>query len=153
MRNIIFKSQGVGLEGMENAADKKGDNLTVLQMSLSRYDAVKILQSLIGQLGLIEDFGSGKDTTFGLMIFGYLDVLGEEKEGGGPMRIFEKFNPAKECPVCKKKDQTPCVLIPIPATTEDDVCEAIQVHTKCLDLQGVFYKDNIVIGTQMIRVN
>ena len=52
------------------------------------------------------------------------------------MRIFEHFNPSygATCPVCKTAADRPTVLVPIPGTERDNLCEARQVHKKCFDL-------------------
>lgn len=52
------------------------------------------------------------------------------------MRVFEHFSPAfgALCPVCKTAADKPTVLVPIPDTEEDGICQARQVHKQCFDL-------------------
>lgn len=51
------------------------------------------------------------------------------------MRIFAAFNQVgPECPICMSKKETETVLVPIPGTEKDRICEARQVHRKCYDL-------------------
>ena len=52
------------------------------------------------------------------------------------MRVFEHFSPAfgALCPVCKTAADKPTVLVPIPGTEEDGICQAKQVHKQCYDL-------------------
>lgn len=52
------------------------------------------------------------------------------------MRVFDHFNAAsgQVCPVCKTAKDCETVLVPIPGTEDDGICEAMQVHKKCYDL-------------------
>ena len=52
------------------------------------------------------------------------------------MRAFEHFNSnhGAICPVCKTSKDCETVLVPIPDTEDNGICEAIQVHKKCYDL-------------------
>lgn len=51
------------------------------------------------------------------------------------MRAFEHPNMTNFlCPVCKTAKDAPVVLVPIPGTEEDGICEAKQVHEKCYNL-------------------
>lgn len=38
------------------------------------------------------------------------------------------------CPVCKTGADAPVVLVPIPGTEDDGICEARQVHHECYQL-------------------
>ena len=52
------------------------------------------------------------------------------------MRVFKGFNAdfGNVCPVCKTAKNVQTVLVPIPGTEDDGICEARQVHKKCYDL-------------------
>jgi len=52
------------------------------------------------------------------------------------MGVFEHPNMSNGfvCPVCKTSADKPVVLVPIPDTEQDGICEAKQVHKKCYDL-------------------
>lgn len=52
------------------------------------------------------------------------------------MRVFDHFNSAfgARCPVCKTAADMPTVLVQIPETERDGICEAKQVHKECFDL-------------------
>lgn len=52
------------------------------------------------------------------------------------MRTFEHFNSdhGEVCPVCKTANDCETVLVPIPGTERDGICEAMQVHKRCYDL-------------------
>ena len=53
------------------------------------------------------------------------------------MQIFNHFNcngKQTECPVCKKNDDKPVVLIGINGTQEDGIIQAVQVHVDCVEL-------------------
>ena len=52
------------------------------------------------------------------------------------MRVFEHFNASHGsiCPVCGTAADRPTVLVPIPGTEDDGICEAKQVHKQCYDL-------------------
>ena len=50
------------------------------------------------------------------------------------MRIFDKFNPASTCLICRTNKEGKAVLLPDYSTEKDGTCEAIQVHLECLDL-------------------
>lgn len=54
------------------------------------------------------------------------------------MRIFDHFNAAfgAKCPVCNTSADWPTVLVPIPGTEDDGMCEARQVHKRCYDLMA-----------------
>jgi hypothetical protein len=38
------------------------------------------------------------------------------------------------CPICKSSKDMPVVLIPIPGTEKEGICEAAQVHSECYEL-------------------
>lgn len=48
-------------------------------------------------------------------------------------RVFEHFPNDAEfvCPICKKNDDSPCWLMPIDGTQEDNIEQATPVHVKC----------------------
>jgi len=49
-------------------------------------------------------------------------------------RIFASFNPAgPPCPVCGTRADRQTILVPIPGTERDGICEARQVHRACYD--------------------
>ena len=52
------------------------------------------------------------------------------------MRTFSGFNSSHGdvCPVCKTNANVETVLVPVPGTEHDGICEAKQVHKKCWDL-------------------
>ena len=52
------------------------------------------------------------------------------------MRVFDHFSPAfgALCPVCKTAADRPTVLVPIPGTEDNGICQARQVHKQCFDL-------------------
>jgi hypothetical protein len=52
------------------------------------------------------------------------------------MGVFEHPNISNgwKCPVCGTNADKPVVLVPIPNTENDGICEAKQVHKKCYDL-------------------
>ena len=52
------------------------------------------------------------------------------------MRVFEHFSASHGsiCPVCGTAADKPTVLVPIPGTEDDGICEARQVHKRCFDL-------------------
>ena len=52
------------------------------------------------------------------------------------MRTFKSFNASHGaiCPVCGTAKDCETVLVAIPGTEEDGICEAKQVHKKCYDL-------------------
>ena len=52
------------------------------------------------------------------------------------MRTFDHFNPGfgAVCPVCKTAADAETVLVPIPGTEDERICEARQVHKRCFDL-------------------
>lgn len=52
------------------------------------------------------------------------------------MRVFEHFNAShgSVCPVCRTAADRPTVLVAIPGTEDDGICEAKQVHKQCFDL-------------------
>lgn len=48
------------------------------------------------------------------------------------MRQWPHPNMTKfKCPVCKTSSDAPVVLVPIPGTECDGICEAKQVHAEC----------------------
>lgn len=50
-------------------------------------------------------------------------------------RVFDHPNMSNfECPVCKSKKDMPVLLIAIPGTDSDGICEAVQIHKECYDL-------------------
>jgi hypothetical protein len=57
-------------------------------------------------------------------------------QGTIDMRVFDHFAPAfgALCPVCKTAADKPTVLVPIPETEDDGICQARQVHKQCYDL-------------------
>lgn len=59
------------------------------------------------------------------------------------MRIFEHFNGSHGhiCPVCKTSKDCETVLVPIPETENDGICEVKQIHKKCYDLMVEMNKD------------
>lgn len=57
-----------------------------------------------------------------------------------PLRTFEHFPNDKECPLCGKNTDSECFLASIDGTQEDNICEAIPIHTGCLDLN---WSDNL----------
>jgi hypothetical protein len=52
-------------------------------------------------------------------------------------RVFSGLNKLDTCVVCNTKDDGEVVLIPVAGTQSEGICEAKQVHLKCLD--GLFY--------------
>ena len=49
------------------------------------------------------------------------------------MRTFEHFpTDHKNCPICGKNTDGECLLVPIDGTEEDNIMQAIPVHSKCL---------------------
>lgn len=52
------------------------------------------------------------------------------------MRTFKHFDSgySNVCPICKTAKDCETVLIPIPGTEDGGICEAQQMHKKCLDL-------------------
>ena len=52
------------------------------------------------------------------------------------MRTFDRFNPefGAVCPVCKTAADAETVLVLIPGTEDEGICEARQVHKRCFDL-------------------
>ena len=50
------------------------------------------------------------------------------------MRTFDHFNPGfgAVCPVCKTAADAETVLVPIPGTEDERICEARQVHKRYL---------------------
>lgn len=53
-------------------------------------------------------------------------------------RIFPHFNQAIECPICKTKDDKPCILIPIMSTLEGNLFEAQLIHEECCNLVTLY---------------
>ena len=49
------------------------------------------------------------------------------------MITFEHFPEDKICPICGKKEDFPCTLLPIDGTDDGDIYEVIPVHEYCLD--------------------
>jgi hypothetical protein len=51
------------------------------------------------------------------------------------MRIFPHFNASTGavCPVCATGDDKETILIPIAGTQEDNIIEAAQFHTECIE--------------------
>jgi hypothetical protein len=50
-------------------------------------------------------------------------------------RVFDHPNMTNfECPVCRTSKDAPVVLVPIPGTEDDGICEAKQIHKECFDL-------------------
>ena len=37
-----------------------------------------------------------------------------------------------ECPLCNTNKDLPVVLVPIPGTEKDNICEAQQIHSECM---------------------
>jgi hypothetical protein len=69
------------------------------------------------------------------------------------MRAFEHFNSSgAPCPICGTVDDKPPVLISIQGTSNDGICEAVQVHLDCINL--IAYRDNgkIVIEMQFEEI-
>jgi len=52
------------------------------------------------------------------------------------MRPFDhpNYHGGFTCPVCKTSADAPVVLVPIPGTEDDGICEARQVHHECYQL-------------------
>ena len=52
------------------------------------------------------------------------------------MRTFEHFNSSHGdvCPVCGTASDCETVLVPIPGTDDDGICQARQIHRRCYDL-------------------
>jgi hypothetical protein len=52
------------------------------------------------------------------------------------MRTFKGFNSSNGdvCPVCHTSKDIETVLIPLPWTEDDGICEAKQMHKMCYDL-------------------
>jgi len=51
------------------------------------------------------------------------------------MNTFDHFDNSHGdvCPICKTDADGETALIPIPGTESDGICEAQQMHKKCLD--------------------
>ena len=66
------------------------------------------------------------------------------------MRTFEHFNASHDdvCPVCKTAKDCETVLIAIPDTENDGICEARQVHKKCYDLM-IEMRDGVVPNAEL----
>ena len=66
------------------------------------------------------------------------------------MRTFEHFNASfgDTCPVCKTAKDCETVLVAIPGTEDDEICEARQVHKKCYDLM-LEMSDDVVPNEQV----
>lgn len=66
------------------------------------------------------------------------------------MRTFEHFNSSFNdiCPVCKTAKDCETVLVPIPGTEDDGICEAKQVHKRCYDLMIEMGADTVPNKTQ-----
>lgn len=61
------------------------------------------------------------------------------------MRVFEHFNACHGsiCPICRTAADRPTVLVPIPGTEDDGICEAKQVHKQCYDLTNEMAEDEL----------
>jgi len=65
------------------------------------------------------------------------------------MKIFNHFNSSgTPCPICGTVEDSPPVLIPIHGTKDDNICEALQVHLKCIELSA--YRDGSKIILAMV---
>jgi len=51
------------------------------------------------------------------------------------MKVFEHFNNSNNdvCPVCNTNKDLPVILLPMPQTEKDGVCQVYQVHKECYD--------------------
>lgn len=61
------------------------------------------------------------------------------------MRTFEHFPKDKECLLCGKNTDGPCILAGIDGTERDGNEQATPIHVDCIDLRynpnvGVFYQ-------------
>lgn len=54
-------------------------------------------------------------------------------------------NPETVCPICKTQNEGEIVLVPIAGTKEGNLFQAIQVHTKCINENIVYYPENNVM--------
>jgi hypothetical protein len=64
------------------------------------------------------------------------------------MRTFTHFNQSGEdvCPVCKTNEDKEVILVPIAGTEEGNNIQAIQVHTRCLQNELMYYPElNILV--------
>ncbi len=64
------------------------------------------------------------------------------------MKTFQHFNSAGEavCPVCGTSNDKETVLVPIAGTQEGGNCQAIQVHTECIEANWFYHKAQRFIG-------
>lgn len=64
------------------------------------------------------------------------------------MRTFPHFNPSSDslCPICGTNDDEETVLIPIAGTQDGNNCQAVQVHTKCLQMKWFYHPTQNFIG-------
>ena len=56
------------------------------------------------------------------------------------MRVFDHFSNSNNdvCPVCNTNKDLPVILLPIPQTEEDGICQAFQLHKECYDKVKLF---------------
>ena len=50
------------------------------------------------------------------------------------MRVFPKFNQSSVCPVCGTNKEGEAVLVAVEGTQDGNICEALQIHLGCIDL-------------------
>jgi hypothetical protein len=59
------------------------------------------------------------------------------------------FDDGHHCPICGTKEDKEVILVSIAGTQDGNNCQAIQVHTDCLQEQLVFYPE---IGGGMLML-
>jgi len=60
-------------------------------------------------------------------------------------RIFERFNPMSNCPICGTNRDEKTVLIPIVGSQRGNICEAGQFHLQCLLDNLVYARDRGIV--------
>ena len=63
------------------------------------------------------------------------------------MRTFLKFNPTGDsiCPICGTFEEKETLLVPIIGTEDENVCEAVQVHTECFQSAYIYDREKSII--------
>ncbi len=64
---------------------------------------------------------------------------------GDRMREFKHYPSSDKCLICNTNEDKPCILVGIDGTQEDNIIEAIPVHSDCIELRyskqyGILYQ-------------